>query len=972
MSIFIDILNSIQSSRKPKQAHIVKQDELMHYGRGHLDGGHSGRHPWGSGEEPYQHDGKDFLDRIDILKKDGWTETPENIMKEFKMTTTEYRMEKANAKNEREIYRRSKIQGYLDEGKGWTEIGRIMGMPEGTIRSMMNKSDEAKAKASQARVTADFIKEQIKEKGIIDVGSGVEREIGISSEKLNQALKLLEEEGYPVYNARIEQVTNRGKYITQKVIGKPGTEYKDVYDPNNIHSLTDYVALNGGDEFVQKIVYPKSLDSSRVKVLLKDEPNPIDGEPGVAKDGLIQIRRGVEDLNLGDSRYAQVRIMVDGNKYLKGMAVYADNMPDGVDVIFNSNKTSYEKALKDIKTDDPSNPFGSLIKKQIYYKDKDGNTQLSPINIPREEGDWSEWSNGLPSQFLSKQARPMAKQQLNLAKATSEEEFESYKQLTNPVIKKYLLNKFADSCDSAAVDLKAAALPGQKYHVIIPINTLKEDEIYAPNYENGTKLALIRYPHGGTFEIPIVTVNNKNVTGRKILGTDVPDAVGINHKVAERLSGADFDGDTVMCIPTHDAQGKVKITSRSPLEDLVGFDPQDAYPAVPGMKYMKDPVTGKDATQSEMGKISNLITDMTLAGADDKEMARAVRHSMVVIDAGKHKLNYKKSEKDNDIAGLIERYQRTIQPDGSIKIGGASTLISQAKGERQVLRRQGNPIVNIKENAGKTDTKGNPLYDPSRPEGALLYKVADNLTYSYTKTNKRTGVETVVTKERTQKSTRMAETDDARTLVSAARHPMELVYADYANSMKNLANKARVEAYYAGKIAVNKEAKSIYKEEVDSLNKKLNKALLNTPREREAQRLANAEVEARRSTYKEANGGTKMKPGDVKKISQQAIVKYRDAVGATSRKKRNIDITDREWEAIQAGAISENKLNQILNNTDIDALRKRATPKTSSTSLNKAQVNRIKAMSASNYTLDEIAKQMGISSSTVSKYLKGE
>lgn len=102
---------------------------------------------------------------------------------------------------------------------------------------------------------------------------------------------------------------------------------------------------------------------------------------------LIELRRGCQDLSLGDSKYAQVRIMVDGKKYLKGMAVYSDDMPDGVDVIFNTNKTKdvpKMEVLKDIKSD-PDNPFGSLIKDadqggQYWYKDaKTGEEKLGLI-----------------------------------------------------------------------------------------------------------------------------------------------------------------------------------------------------------------------------------------------------------------------------------------------------------------------------------------------------------------------------------------------------------------------------------------------------------------------------------------------------------------------------------------------------------------------------------------------------------------
>ena len=510
-----------------------------------------------------------------------------------------------------------------------------------------------------------------------------------------------------------------------------------------------------------------------------------------------------------------------------------------------------------------------------------------------------------------------------------------------------MLKKFADSCDAAAVDLQAAALPGQKYHVILPVNSLKDTEVYAPRYENGTKLALVRYPHGGLFEIPILTVNNKNPEAIKMLGKTSTDAVGITSKVAERLSGADFDGDTVMCIPTHDKGGKVKIASKPPLEGLKDFDAKAKYGPDSYKGQDVRLITKKGLTQTQMGIISNLITDMTLAGATDSELAAAVRHSMVVIDAEKHKLNYKQSEIDNNIAALHKKYQGKAT-------GGASTILSKAKGEYSVPKRQGSPHVN---------KKGTEWYDPNRPEGALIYKTADDLTYQVNKVNKRTGEVTPVTKTRMQKSTKMAETDDAYTLLSADRHPMELVYADYANSMKALANQARLEVGNTGKIAYSKSAASIYKAEIDSLDKKLYNAELNTVRERAAQRMANAEIKAK----KEAGQISK---ADSKKVGQRALSKYRTEVGSITRKDRNIQITDNEWAAIQAGAISESKLIRILNNTDTAVLRQRATPRTTST-LSTAKVNRIKAMSSSNYSLKEIAEALNLSVSTVSNYLKG-
>ena len=968
-------------------------EKLAHYGMPRR----SGRYPWGSGEDPYQH-GRDFLSRVEDLKKTGWDETPENIKKEFGLTTTQYRTEKAICKDERRMYDVARAKSLKSDGLGATEIGRKMGINESSVRSLLNENSESRM--NEARNAANFIKKQVDKNGMVDVGTGVERELNISKEKLNQALYLLERDGYPLYKGGIPQATNPGQQTNQRVICKPGTEHKEIYQYDKVHALNEdkYISRDGGNTFEKRFHYPESLDSKRLQIRYSE-----DG--GVEKDGIVELRRGVPDLSLGESRYSQVRIMVDGKHYIKGMAVYSDDLPDGVDVRFNTNKskgTPLEKVLKPIK-DDRDNPFGSLIKDadqggQYWYDDpKTGKKKLGLINKRADEGDWNEWADALPSQFLSKQSLPLAKKQLDLARKDKLAEYDDICSLTNPTVKKHLLTKFADECDSAAVNLKAAALPGQKYHVILPVNSLKENEVFAPNYENGTKLALIRYPHGGTFEIPILTVNNKNQTAKKMIGTDSIDAVGIDHKVAERLSGADFDGDTVMCIPTHDPKGKVKITSTPPLKGLEGFDPKMEYPEREGMKYMT-----KKGTQTEMGKISNLITDMTLtANVDDADLAAAVRHSMVVIDAYKHKLDYKKSEIDNNIAGLNKKYRRYIDENGNEQAGkGASTIISRAKGEVTVEKRQGSPKVNV---------KGKEWYDPNKPEGSLVYTKADDLyypsrkydkitkevtlrtttgdkiTYNMDDTRARNKYEPVEVKDsktgevrftnkdgsisykvetRKQKSTRMAETDDAMSLVSQARHPMEIEYAKYANDMKDLGNRARLEIESSGKIAYSSNAKKAYQPEVNSLMKKLNTAELNRGKERAAQRRANADVQAK------LKADPNMDNGDIKKASQKALSKARDEVGSVARRDRNIDITPKEWEAIQAGAISESQLKKILNNTDTTKIRELATPKTK-LGLSSAQISRAKALSASNYTLAEIARKLGVSTSTVSKYLKG-
>lgn len=901
-------------------------DELMHYGIKRR----SGRYPWGSGKEPFQRSG-DFLARVGELKGKGMSDT--QIANHLGLSTTEYRVQKSLAKEERRSLEVERAKDLRAKGYSLNEIADKMGYnSDSSIRSLLNESSESKMR--EAKNTADFLKKQVDEKGMIDVGTGVERQLGVSKEKMNQALYMLEREGYEVYGGRVDQVTNSGKKTTLKVLCKPGTEHKEIYNYDKVKSINDFISYDDGQSFRKGFIYPESMDSKRLAIRYAE-----DG--GIHKDGVVEIRRGVKDLSLGESHYAQVRILVDGTHYIKGMAIYSDDLPPGVDVMFNTNKTknvSKMDVLKKIK-DDPDNPFGSLIKEhggQSFYDDPKGKytdpltgkkQSLSKINKRAEEGDWGDWADHLPSQFLSKQSMPLIKKQLGLAAADKQAEFDEIMSLTNPTVKKLRLQSFAEDADAAAVHLKAAALPRQKYQVILPVTDMKPTEVYAPNYKNGEKVALVRYPHGGTFEIPILTVNNKHAGAKRMLGNAL-DAVGIHSSVAERLSGADFDGDTVMVIPTrgNGKNNKVNITSTPALEGLKDFDPKMAYGGKPEgtFKVMRN-------TQTEMGKISNLITDMTLKGASQDELARAVRHSMVVIDAEKHKLDYKQSEADNGIAALKKRYQERIDEDGNKK-SGASTLISQAKGQVSVRKRIGTPIVN--------------------EDGSLSYKT-DDTPYVDPKTGK--------TKYRSQTSTKMAETKDAFTLSSGT--PQETAYAEYANKMKALANQARKEARVTGSIQYSTEAKQKYDKEVKDLDAKLRIVQLNAPKERQAQLMANAKVQAMK------NDNPDMTKKELKKIGQQALTKARAQVGA---KRTHIDLTDSEWEAIQAGAISESKLVSIINNVKPERLRELSTPRTSKTELSTAKKNKIKFMENSGYTTAEIAEALGVSTTAISNVLRGK
>ena len=922
----------------------IADEILMHYGVGALDGAPgrgSGRYPLGSGAEPNQHSG-DFASRVQELRKAGMSER--DIVTAMNLrSTTQLRAEYSSAVNARRAASISRARAMLAEGKRPAEVAREMNIPESTLRSLLN--ERSAARTSAAQTTADFLRQQVAEKGMIDVGTGVDRELGISREKMTQALGSLKKEGYEVYGGGVEQVTNPGKQTHLMVLCPPGTPHKDIYELDKIHTITDYKCRedeDGTERFEKGFEYPASMDSKRLLIRYRDDPLP-DGHPAIEKDGTIEIRRGVPDLDLGGSHYAQVRILVDGDKYIKGMAYYSDDLPDGVDVAFNTNKAPGREALKAINKTDPSNPFGALLREeggQYHYIDENGERKLGLINKTRQEGDWGEWAKNLPSQFLSKQSKQLIRKQLDLSIADKYSEFEEICQLTNPTVKKHLLESFANDCDSASVHLKAAALPRQQYQVILPVSSMKDNEVYAPNYIDGETVALIRFPHAGPFEIPILKVNNKQPDARRMLGTSPLDAVGINTKVASQLSGADFDGDTFMVIPCNSSRSKVRITSEEPFKELKDFDTkmEYGYSSVTtdkdgnehyfrgGHEYKR---MTKHQTQLEMGKISNLITDMTLKGATSDELVRAVRHSMVVIDAEKHKLDWRQSEVDNDIPALKQKYQLRVNEDGSVSTG-ASTLISRAKSRYDIPKHKG---------ARRID-----------PETGEAYYRTDDKTWI----DKKTGKE----KHRTQQSTLMAETKDAHAISSGT--PQEEAYADYANRLKALANDARKELISTGRIQYRASAKEVYRKEWESLNAQLEIALLNAPRERQAQLAANSELNALKRAYPD------LTKKEIKKQGQLALARARSRYGA---QRHPVNISPREWEAIQSGAVSENMLSQILRFADIDQVRTYATPRTSTT-LSDAKQARIRAMRASGYTASEIASALDVATSTVSKYLK--
>lgn len=903
--------------------------EIYHYGMKRL----SGRYEWGSGENPYQHESWYWLQSYDKLLKEGLSK--KEIADHYNMSIRELNSKITINTEEHRAHMRSAIIGL--KGKQWSNvaIAEKLGISEGTVRNYLKETEEKKLNAVQR--TADILRAELEKNRYLDVGQGVEQNLGVSKGRFAAALKLLEDEGYIIKNIPAKQALT-SNYTWVKTIRLPEVSSKELYENRDKIGipLGSYSEDNG--ETFKKIQPPAQLDSKRIMVRYAEEG-------GKDMDGVIELRRGIADISLGDSRYAQVRIGVDGTHYLKGMAMYSDDLPDGVDIRFNTNKhvgtpmlgPKDNTVLKPISSD-PENPFKATVR-QKTYTDENGNEQLSPINIVREEGEWSTWSKRLSSQVLSKQYPALAKKQLDIEYGVKQDEFETAMSLTNPLIKRKILESLADDCDSSAVDLNAAALPRQGSYVILPLTEIKDTEIYAPRYKNGEQVCLIRYPHAGVFEIPTLTVNNSNKQGKALITNESPDAVGISAKVAERLSGADFDGDTVLVIPTSTAA----LRTSDALESLKDFDPKEQYKGYPGMVRMT-----KGNTQTEMGKISNLITDMTIQGADASEIARAVRHSMVVIDAEKHNLDYKQSFIDNGIAQLKEKYQ------GSSK-SGASTLISRAGSQERVPERKEGAYLTDPE-TGKTRK-----YYTDPQTGEKLYTPTGRTIKNYIRDESGKVIDVVDTgKLATIKSTKMAETTDAFTLSTGTR--IETVYAQYANDLKALGNRCRLEASRVNTVKADPEAKKQYEKAVESLKDKVALAELNKPLERKAQLIADQEIK-----LKTAENPILTQDKDaLTKVKINAIQKARNRVGAH---RQSIEIDDEEWEAIQNHAISNDLLERIVANADLDKLKQRAMPRESN-GISEAMISRAKSLLANDYTLQEVAEKLGISTTTLTNNLK--
>ena len=976
---------------------------LKHYGMPRR----SGRYPWGSGKKPQRN--RSIYNVYKQLHEDGFTDA--EIAKKWGMSQNKLKIIRSLGRDEERKLKIERAEALQKKGYSLNEIAKRIGVPnESTVRSLLNPT--RKARNSLTEQTANIVKDFCDKHKYIDIGEGTEIALGINPSRMEKVVEHLKFKGYSTHTLYVDQMgTNYQTTISCLVA--PGVSYKELRDHyHEVVPVSDTIeGIDGVKRPVDFNMPVNNISSDRVAVRYAEEG-------GKDRDGLIEIRRGCPDLNLGKASYAQVRIGIDGTHYAKGMCIYGDDshFPPGCDILVHSNKNEgtplcgpKDNTVLKLQKSDPRNPFGASIKddeklqmvRKEYQDPETGETKISGLNIVNEEGDWDRWRKTLSSQFLSKQRPELAKTQLDIKYSESAEEFDEICKLTNPTVKKVLLEKFADQCDGAAQDLKAAALPNQAAHVILPCPSLKPNEIYAPKYKDGTNVILVRHPHASITEIPQLVVNNRNKEAIEMIGKTPTDAVCIHPAAAQQMSGADFDGDSVLVIPANNPGGKVRIKTEKQYKDLVGFETSE-YAFPPGYTPVGTELMSEKAKGKQMGVVSNLISDMNLKGAPEEHMVRAIKHSMVVIDAPKHELDWKRSERENDIAELKRLYQERIDPDsGEVKYGGASTIISRAKSKMEVPDRKAvtriieykvDPVtgkvtgntdpetgkiiqrptgesfmyINEKVKIGMNDD-GTPKYKTKKLSVITDWKTGKQFTVDpITKERTYRSAEEIATRAkvqgRTQWSTRMAETQDAFELTSGGSKkdpgtPMEGVYANYANQMKDLANKARKEYLATPNLKQNNAARREYAAEYDQLCKDLLVAKANAPKERRAQILANREIDL----FKADNPDVDYE--HLKKAKGRAIQEARKVVGA---KKPKINITPREWEAIQKGVLSDSTLRDILNNADLDQVRAYAMPRQKKKELPATKITLIKTLSKT-FTQEQIAERLNISVSAVSK-----
>ena len=1031
----------------------IADDYIMHIGVGPDDnppGRGSGRYAKGSGKNPYQH-GEDFFTREARIKAEhpGITR-PElaDLMgiynKHHQPSTTEYdRIRKAAVQN-RDNARRFEAIDMFNQGLTRKEIGERLGVADTTIGNWIREGEDSK-KLIPTR-TSKLLKDYVDKNKYVDISVGTYTAFpGVTSGNFETAVAMLEAEGYHRHQVTIKSEAT-GKDLKYDCLIPPDYTFGDLmehkFDIVNPAAALHVISPEGElSSLGIKGGKPTSIDVSRIQV---DYDSP--------KDGAIELRRGVDDISLGGKSYAQVRIAVDDSHYIKGMAYYRDDMPPGIDIIVCSNKKEgtpllvkddpdAKQVLKPMKTIkdkngnvigvDWDNPFGASIsqKSEIMgtvhdYYDKDGNLKRSAINVVKEEGDWDAYTKRISSQYWAKQPVETATRQLSLSVDQKKVDLESIRAIENPTVRKHFLAEFAEDCESAAVHLYAAPFKNQSTKVLLPCPELKDNEAYIPGLADGTKVALVRYPFAGSFESPLLTVRNTGSPAQKIAPLTSKDVCCLNKHRLDQLSGADCDGDVVTVIPVDDT---VKVnTMPDTLDGLKGFDTKSAFPKYDGMKPMSHRTHG-----TEMGKTTNLIMDMFIKNAPIKEIEPVVRHSMVVVDAEKHVLNWKASEQASHILELKHIYQ-----DNGDGHTGASTIITKAKSPKSVPERKewrltknsidefGNKKYDYTDRTSTTarlnlsdvvlssgkhvklsyDSDERNFYtlsnerDPDTNKRIKKYVNYDELPANlkgvrfnsdgrvYINKDKRTGKEFYLrTDEESGKSVRVYVTDNDITRKKEKPVMVDSTKMEEATDAYELTSggSKRNPGYPIEAVAAK------FANEMKDLARTARLEWARTPEQdynpAAAKKYAK-QVESVMANLAKAEASSPLERQARRMAANTLAIKKYENPGMTKEQRKKIEgqaltaartrlnstkkripISDEEYEAIKAGAFHKSTLRKILANTDADSLRAQATPRTKKALSNANRAAIKRLMAAGLVERSDIARMFGISESYVSE-----
>ena len=132
---------------------------------------HSGRYPWGSGENPYQRYAN-FKGNVERLRAKGMSNT--EIARSMGMTTSVFRAKLSMAEDELRKEKVAEATKLREKGYSLPAIAKRMGLPnESSVRSLLEP--KSSARAQQTENVINMLKKAVDENRYVDVGGGVEK-----------------------------------------------------------------------------------------------------------------------------------------------------------------------------------------------------------------------------------------------------------------------------------------------------------------------------------------------------------------------------------------------------------------------------------------------------------------------------------------------------------------------------------------------------------------------------------------------------------------------------------------------------------------------------------------------------------------------------------------------------------------------------------------------------------------------------